>query len=114
VPNATIVRPITSGEMPNAAASRLDPRTRISAPITSVTNPPTKEQSDHPHFVIETHFSDAILVQTLHACATDNHTRRHSVTVNLHLFPTKKRWTPIGRSCEYDWLSETEIQEIRD
>jgi hypothetical protein len=42
VPKATIVRPSTSGEMPNDKASFEAPRIRIWAPKISVTRPRTK------------------------------------------------------------------------
>jgi len=42
VPNATMVRPTTSGEMPNDKASFDAPRTRALAPKTNATSPATK------------------------------------------------------------------------
>jgi hypothetical protein len=41
VPNATTVRPTTSGEIPHATASREAPRTSASAPAISATSPST-------------------------------------------------------------------------
>ena len=46
VPNATMVRPMTSGEMPNDSASRDAPRTSSSAPATSAPSPSTKNRNE--------------------------------------------------------------------
>ncbi|MDZ7692280.1 MAG: hypothetical protein U5K69_14285 [Balneolaceae bacterium] len=44
VPNATTVKPITSGDMPIPAAIRDAPRTKISAPMIKKTNPERKRK----------------------------------------------------------------------
>jgi len=51
VPNATTVRPITTGVSPVRAANRADPRTNASAPTTSAAMPTTKKPSVHTDMV---------------------------------------------------------------